>query len=100
MQNFGSSAVETNAGGNPAQDLGERRRHPRRRVVKNAAIIFRGGNCAIACQILDVSESGALLMPVDVTSCPREFVLKPRVGEPRNCEVVWRTGTKIGVRYF
>jgi hypothetical protein len=99
MLNFGSAAVDISATSSPAPAGIERRRHKRQRVLKGAAIVFRSGNCAIACQILDMSESGALLMPVDVTSCPAEFVLRPRDGAPRNCEVVWRTGTKIGVRY-
>jgi hypothetical protein len=32
--------------------------------------------------------------------CPREFVLKFDVGEPRNCEVMWRKPDRIGVQFF
>jgi hypothetical protein len=99
MQIFQPAAVEADMNGDAAPSGIERRRHPRQRVLKSAAIVFRGGNCSIACHILDMSETGALLMPLDVTSCPAEFVLRPRAGAPHNCEVVWRTGTKIGVRY-
>jgi hypothetical protein len=99
MQIFRSAAAEADMNGNATSGGTERRRHPRQRVLKSAAIVFRGGNCSIACHILDMSETGALLMPLDVTSCPTEFVLRPRGGAPRNCEVVWRTGRKIGVRY-
>lgn len=53
----------------------------------------------MGCQILDTSDTGALLMPVDTLLCPKEFVLKPDVGESRNCEVVWRKGAKLAVRF-
>jgi hypothetical protein len=77
----------------------DRRRGDRRRVLKSAMIVFNGGHCTLGCQILDVSDSGALVMPADAFLCPAEFVLKPRVGSPRDCEVVWRRGDKVGVRY-
>jgi hypothetical protein len=78
----------------------DRRRGDRRRVLKSATIIFNGGYCTLGCQILDVSDSGALVMLADVFLCPAEFVLKPRVGSPRNCEIVWRKSDKVGVRYI
>jgi hypothetical protein len=78
----------------------ERRRTGRRRVLKGALIVFNGGYCTMSCQILDTSETGALLMPLDVILCPREFVLKPRIGPSRDCEVAWRKGKMLGVRYL
>jgi hypothetical protein len=54
----------------------------------------------MGCQILDMSDTGAQLLPTDVLLCPKEFVLKPQVGEPRHCEVKWRKGPKIGVQYL
>jgi hypothetical protein len=53
----------------------------------------------MGCQILDMSDTGAKLMPADILLCPKEFMLKPQIGEPRNCEVMWRRGTAIGVYY-
>jgi hypothetical protein len=100
VQDNGPAIGEIIANDNSAQASKERRRRPRRRVLKSAAIVFQGGHCTIGCQILSESESGAMLMPVDVMSCPAEFLLKPRYGGERTCEVVWRTGTKIGVRYL
>jgi len=75
-----------------------RRRSPRRQALKYGTIIFRGGYCAISCQILDISDGGARLKPVDVMLCPGEFVLRPRLGPARDCEVAWRKGTMLGVR--
>lgn len=78
----------------------ERRGHARRRVLKGAMIVFRSGHCTMGCQILDTSESGALVKPADILLCPNEFVLKPQIGPARDCEVVWRKGDVLGVRYL
>lgn len=51
------------------------------------------------CQILDISETGALLVPLDGLLCPQEFVLRPDFDQPRPCAVVWRKGTRLGVRF-
>jgi hypothetical protein len=77
----------------------ERRDKSRRRVLKRALIVFQGGHCSMRCQILNISDVGAQLMPSDILLCPSEFVLKPEIGDRRNCEVVWRRGTNIGVRF-
>jgi len=78
----------------------DRRRGDRRRVLKSAMIVFNGGHCTIGCQILDLSDTGAQVLAADIFLCPAEFVLKPRVGSPRDCEVVWRKNNKVGVRYI
>ena len=56
----------------------ERRRDSRRRVLENALIVFSNGHCSIGCQIIDVSDTGAQLVPADIMLCPKEFVLKPQ----------------------
>src|SRR3954469_6527795 len=58
----------------------QRRQSSRRRVLKNALIVFEQGKCTMRSRILDVSDTGALLAPSDVLLCPKEFVLKPDVG--------------------
>jgi hypothetical protein len=78
----------------------ERRSARRRRALKNALIVFNNGHCSMGCQIVDMSDTGAKLVPADIFLCPSEFVLRPQIGEPRHCEVAWRRGTKIGVRYL
>lgn len=84
----------------PEERARERRRGPRRHVVKEAQIVFDGGHSTIGCNILNCSETGALLMPRDIMSCPKEFTLKPRIGSARACEVIWRSATKVGVRFL
>ena len=77
----------------------DKRRASRRRVLKRARIVFQQGYCSMGCQILNLSDTGALIIPADIMLCPKEFVLKPDVGQQRDCEVVWRKGTKVAVRY-
>jgi hypothetical protein len=78
----------------------DRRRGSRQRVLKRAMIVFNRGHCTLGCQILDVSETGAMVRPSDIFLCPPEFVLRPSIGSPRDCEVVWRKNDKVGVRYI
>jgi hypothetical protein len=77
----------------------EKRRSARRRVLKRALIVFQHGHCSMGCQILNLSDAGALILPADIILCPKEFVLKPDIGDARNCEVVWRKGPRVAVRY-
>jgi hypothetical protein len=84
----------------PQEGQSERRRDPRRRVVKGAQILFNDGHCTMDCHILDITETGALLMPRHAMSCPKTFILKPRIGPEHQCEVIWRRATKIGVRFL
>ena len=53
-----------------------RRGVDRRRVLKKGLILFNEGRSSIGCHIQDISETGAKLVPVDVFSCPSEFLLK------------------------
>jgi hypothetical protein len=84
----------------PTNKTAERRISRRQRVLKRALIVFNNGQCAIGCQILDISDIGAKLMPADVFLCPKEFILKPQIGDPLYCEVILRKSTTIGVRYL
>jgi GGDEF domain-containing protein len=63
-------------------------------------IVFNDNQCTMRCHILEVSDTGAKLVPADPLLCPKEFVLKPKIGPARECEVVWRKGTQIGIRYI
>ena len=78
----------------------ERRRAHRQRALISARIIFRNGYCSMGCLILDISEEGALLQPDDIILCPKTFMLRPRFDPERQCEVAWRKGNKIGVRFL
>lgn len=77
-----------------------RRRTRRRHVLRNALIVFRGGHCTLRCVVCDVSETGARLKPADPGMCPDAFVLKLTDGPSRHCEVAWRKGGMVGVRFL
>ena len=79
---------------------GDRRRMRRRHTLKGASVVFKNGYCSLGCQILDTSEEGALLRVPDFMTCPDSFVLKPKYDPPHDCEVVWRHGEVLGVRYL
>jgi hypothetical protein len=81
-------------------DPREQRKQPRRQTLQKAVIGFNNNHSSMGCQILDISDRGARLIPADIYLCPRNFVLNPQNGAPRRCEIVWRQGTQIGVRYL
>jgi hypothetical protein len=53
----------------------------------------------MVCQIIDVSDTGAKLVPADIILCAREFMLKLQSGDARHCAVMWRKETQMGVHY-
>jgi hypothetical protein len=96
MLSFDGLANQTIAPGAPPET---RRGSPRRRVLRDALIVYRGGNCTLRCVVLNVSDTGALLQPADAMLCPNSFVLKLRDGPLRHCEIVWRKQGMAGVRF-
>jgi hypothetical protein len=83
----------------PSEQPADRRSRRRLRVLKRALIVYGGGLCTMRCQIFSVSDGGAMIRPNDIRSCPNEFLLKPESGDGRNCHVVWRNDTVLGVRF-
>jgi hypothetical protein len=55
----------------------ERRHGHRRRVLKGAMIVYNNGHCTLGCQILDMSETGARVMPADIFLTPPNLFLNP-----------------------
>ncbi len=78
----------------------ERRKTPRRRVLKGAQVSFRGLRAAIDCTIRDLSDNGARLIVESPVGVPDLFDLVQHGGAPRFCRVVWRTATQIGVEFL
>ena len=77
----------------------ERRRAPRYETHIGAFIGLPRGQGDMRCYILNVSDTGALLLPADVLLCPTQFTLRPELGEQRKCEVVWTNGRLLAVRF-
>ena len=79
----------------------DRRRSSRKRFNFPGKIVTADGSPPLACVIADISETGAKLAACTAPNVPREFTLL--VGGisdlRRQCLVVWRTGTHLGVRF-
>ena len=67
---------------------------------KRAQLIFLGGHCSMTAEVFDMSETGAQLAPLDPFLCPKQFKLALRQEQTRCCEVVWRRGARVGIRYL
>jgi hypothetical protein len=79
---------------------GERRGASRTNVLKSGTVVFNNGNCSMECQVLDLTKAGARVKPVDILLCPNAFTLKLHHGPVHDCEVKWRKGKILGVRFL
>ena len=77
----------------------ESRQAKRRRMIKHGEIIFKQMGCLMSCRVMDLSDVGAKLQPDDPPACPDEFVLHIKAGPTNHCEVAWRHGDTVGVRF-
>jgi hypothetical protein len=78
----------------------ERRWGRRRKVLKTARITIDGGRTFIICSLREVSEYGARLQIAYGQIIPKVFDLVVEIdGMRATCEVMWRDGTAIGVRF-
>lgn len=75
------------------------RRASRKRTLRPAVMAFHGGKSLVECVVLDLSDTGARLQPLDTVSPPDEFVLELSDGRAFLCEMVWREASLIGVAF-
>jgi hypothetical protein len=79
-----------------------KKREARRSVQQPGWITLDGGFAARQCNVLDLSTTGAKVIVDDPTSVSNRmrlaFSRDARNG--RTCEVVWRRGKMIGVRFI
>lgn len=80
--------------------LFDRRKENRFTISKGSKILFRNGSCQMGCTIIEISNSGARLVPADTTLLPNEFDLMVSPGTRVKCEAVHRSATEIGVRFL
>ena len=70
------------------------RRHTR---LKSAKIAYKSG---IDCIVLNLSSGGAAIqLPTDDTKCPSSFTMRLKSGDVYRCEMRWREGDKLGVKF-
>jgi hypothetical protein len=80
--------------------MDELRRSAHEKTYKAGRIGFGGRRAVITCLIRDLSESGACLGLDDPAEVPDAFNLVFETGErSRSCEVIWRRGKRIGVKF-
>jgi hypothetical protein len=78
----------------------EKRRSNRRPIGQRAWLDFGPDTRMHQCFIKDMSDTGARLA-LALSAIPHEFVLQfsPDGSVGRRCEVRWRSGIEIGVRF-
>ncbi|WP_374650433.1 PilZ domain-containing protein [Dongia sp.] len=77
----------------------DKRRHPRRKILRGAKAVFNNGASLYDCQVRDWSESGARLVFPGLTPLPHLFTLRLSDGSEYPCEVVRADGVVVGVRF-
>lgn len=78
--------------------LKERRKH-QRLVINRVTSLRAGGALPRQCLITDISKHGARLFSED-TQIPNEFDLTISDELARRCQVIWRLGGEIGVKFM
>ena len=78
-----------------------RKREARKLLSQPGWITLDGGFAARPCVVQDISSAGAKITANDASALPGTlrlaFARDARTG--RNCQVVWRRGNSIGVRF-
>jgi hypothetical protein len=78
----------------------ENRRERRMRVFKSARIIFNGGYSVFDCRVRNLSSGGAMLEMPSLLGIPTHFeIAMDSSGKHRQCTVMWRTDTLMGVAF-
>ena len=80
--------------------MSDHRSSPRLRTYKGGSIMF-GVAAAINCIVRNMSDTGAALEVDSPVGIPDAFslLIKPEFIK-RDCRVVWRTATRIGVQFL
>ena len=80
-------------------DGSDKRRHPRRKVLKTGKVFINQGKSVYDCTVRDWSESGARLVFPDLTPLPKFFILRLSDGSDHHCKIVRAAGNIIGVKF-
>jgi len=77
----------------------DNRRAPRMRTLKGARVVLPNNTSTFECTVRNLSDTGALLQMISTLGIPNRFSLLMDDGRSSECEVAWRTDTRIGVRF-
>lgn len=78
--------------------MNENRIAPRKRVLKGAFIVTSEKAPKLACTVRNISDTGAALQVSTTFGLPAAFDLIVD-NERYHCRSMWRTDTKIGVKF-
>ena len=71
-----------------------------RRVRHLSAWITVQGRASAECQVMDISKNGAKIVSEIPLAVPNRFQLAfSEGGQMRSCEVIWRHGRMLGVKF-
>ena len=74
-------------------------RHDRATIIRTGYIAFEGEGDTMNCTVMDLSDKGARLRPDDPLKIPDSFSLFVRDIDALPCQVTWRAGLYVGVRF-
>ncbi len=79
----------------------EYRKNKRRYILQGARMVVADGSVLEDCRIIDISGSGARIEVKDLDAVPDQFVLVLSYDGHlrRQCSVMWRSETTIGVEF-
>jgi hypothetical protein len=69
------------------------------KALRKALISYNQGASTMDCSILDLSEGGARLRPIDPVRVPAQFRLRLTPSLTIGCEVVYREKSDVGVAF-
>lgn len=97
-----STVVHFHVHGNTvAKSEGDQRSAQRRRVLKAGLVAYNERHATLSCTVRDISATGARVRVDGSVSAPDTFDLIIQIdGLEASCEVVWRNGNEVGVRFL
>jgi hypothetical protein len=75
----------------------EARSHPRELTLQTGRIQRGAQHQDIVCAVLNISNGGACILVPERAEVPQQFRLVIDYGGSHACEIVWRSGNRIGV---
>ena len=88
------NSVET-----PKASTKERRKLPRKETIRGGTIVYGRDRRTMYCVLLDISDGGAKLVPAEMVTCPDRFSLEFADQPARDCKVIWREQSHMGVEF-
>lgn len=83
------------------RDVNEgRRKHCRIKTLKSAQVILEESGGTRDCIVINMSDGGAAIQLTGNLDMPQTFRLKIQQGPAQPCEVCWRHGNKLGIRFL